>query len=453
MDKNKIDMTTGAILPKMLKFALPLMLSSVLQMLFNAADVIVVGQFGSENSLAAVGTTGILIGFFASMFIGLSIGSTVLASNYLGAGNRTGVSRIVHVSLGLALALSVVLTVFGFASARFFLELLHAPAVVMPLALQYMYVVLPGVPGMAVYNFGAALLRAKGDTRRPLYFLLAAGIVNALLNLYFVICWHMDVAGVALATSISQYLSAGLVVFCLVREKDEFRLHLKLLHLDRRTAARILRIGVPAAFQSFVFYIANFIIQAQINTFGPVIMSGTAAAVNLENFVWVSMNGFQQAGMTFVSQNLGAGKYERIDQSHRTAIACAFVTGMVLGGGVVFFGRQLLSIYTSNRQMIEAGMTRLYMLSGVYGICGIMECLAADIRGLGWSTLPSVISMIGACGFRLLWIFTLYQLPRFHTTFWLFLTYPVSWIDTIIPLWISYRLIRSKFPRTSMITD
>lgn len=449
MDKNKIDMTSGAILPKMLKFALPLMLSSVLQMLFNAADVIVVGQFGSENSLAAVGTTGILVSFFANTFIGLSVGSTVLASNYLGAGDRVGVSRIVHVTAAISLALGISFMAVGSFFMKDILTLLKAPAVVMPLALQYIYIIMPGVPAMAVYNFGAALLRAKGDTRRPLYYLFFAGVVNALLNLYFVISWHMDVAGVALATTISQYISAVLVAICLVRERDEFRLRLRFIRFERRAAARILRVGIPAAFQSFVFYIANFTIQAQINTFGPVIMAGTAAAINIENFVWVSMNGFQQAGMTFVSQNLGAGKFERIDKSNRTAITCAFVTGMVLGGSVVLFGRQLLHIYTSNRQMIEAGMIRLYMLSGIYGVCGIMDCLAANIRGLGWSTLPSVISMVGACGFRLLWIFTLFQLPRFHTTFWLFMTYPVSWVVTIIPLWISYRIIRAKFPKTS----
>jgi len=443
----KIDMCHGPILPGMIRFSLPLALTSLLQLLFNAADVIVIGQFSTSISLAAVGADGLVVGLFANILLNLAIGATVFSSKYLGAGQQNRIKGMVQTSAALSIICGLFFMILMYVIGAPFLRLLNTPEEVMPRALQYLYYYLPGLPGTAVYNFGAALLRAKGDTKRPFIFLTAAGIANVFLNLFFVIVFHMDVAGVALATAITQYMAAILIVICLIREKDEFHLDIHNIHIDTSALENILHSGIPAAFQCFVFYVSNFVIQSAINSFGPVVMAGNAAASNIEQFAWVCMSSFSQAGMTYISQNLGAQNYKRIDQANRTALLCMLVTGLILGNAVAIFGGQLLHIYTPDADAAASGLIRLRIICTTYITCGFMDTLSASIRGLGYFVLPSIVTTIGACFSRIIWIFTIFQIPRFHTQECLFLAYPISWILTAAVHAVCYTAIRKKLPR------
>jgi len=445
-NSHEIDMVHGSIFSGMIRFALPLAASSILQLLFNAADVIVIGRFSNSNSLAAVGADGLIVGLFTNFLVNLAVGATVLASKYLGAGKKESVRSIIHVSMALAIAVGFFFMVMMYIIGKPFLLLLNTPQEVMPAALIYLYFYLPGLPGVALYNFAAALLRAKGDTQRPFVFLLISGILNVFMNLFFVLAAHMDVAGVALATTISQYIATTLMLICLMREKDIFHLDLCSIRFEKEPLAGMLRIGVPSACQSLVFYISNFVIQAAINSFGPVTMAGNAAASNIETFAWVCMSGFEQAGMTYISQNLGAADYKRIDGSFRVSLLCTAVTGFILGGIITLFGTQLMHIYTPDKSAVSQGLVRIRFICSIYGLCGIMDCIASDIRGLGYSMLPSVISMFGACVLRILWICTIFVLPQNHTLYCLYAAYPVSWAITAIILAASYVLVRKKLP-------
>ncbi len=450
--KNKtsynLDMTTGALLPKMLRFALPLMLSSLLQLLFNAADIAVVGKFAGDNSLAAVGSTSSLINLMTNVFLGLSIGANVLSAKYTGAGDKERTSQVVHTAVTISLISGVVLTVIGLVFAPQFLALMKSPDEVIGLASLYMRVYFLGMPAMMLYNFGSSLLRSKGDTKRPLYYLTAAGILNVLLNLLFVIVFRMDVAGVALATIISQYMSAGLVFRCLLKEEDEaFRVVLKKLKIDGPTLWGLVRIGVPAGLQGVVFSLSNVVIQSSINGFGKIIMAGSSAAASIEGFVWVSMNAFHQAALTFTGQNIGAKKYSRINKILFCAEGCAMVAGLVFGNLAFLFGRPLLSIYTDSAESINAGMVRLAIICTTYLLCGMMDTIVGSIRGMGYGVTPTIVSMIGACGLRLLWIATIFQIPKFHTPEVLFTSYPVTWTLTLLAHLVCFLIMRRKFPK------
>ena len=431
---NSIDMLNGSIFKGLVRFSLPLALSGVLQILFNAADIVVIGRFGSNNSLAAVGAVGILWGLFGHMFMSLGGGATVVAGKFIGAGKKSAVSSVLHVSTALALVLGAALSIFAWIFMPQILSAMQIPEEVFGLSLRYVHCLIPCIPGIAVYNFCAGILRAKGDTKRPLYFLLSAGIVNVLLNLIFVIALKMDVAGVGLATSASQYLAALLIVICLLSEDGEFRLEIKKIRLDFATAAAILRIGVPNVIQNLLFTISNLVIQTAINSFGAVVMAGNAAAGNLENFTWTAMISVEQAALAFVSQNYGAGNFARVKKSALQGLGLICATGAFLGGLTVLFARPLLALCVSNERAISEGVMRLRILCAPYILCGIMSSLAADMRGLGHSTEPSIVVLLGACGLRLAWIFTAFQTPRFHTTLWLLITYPASWLITGIVL-------------------
>ena len=307
-----IDMCTGPILPKLLKLVLPLMLSSILQLLFNAADIIVVGNFAGENSLAAVGSTSSLVNLMTNLFLGLSTGANVLCAHFMGAKDDKNLSKTVHTSISLAIISGIFLTLVGVLFADDLLYLMNTPDEVRELSALYLRLYFCGMIAMLVYNFGSSILRSKGDTKRPLYFLTLAGVINVVLNLIFVICFHMDVAGVAIATVASQVVSAVLVVICLMREKDAYRFSFKKLMPDKKIVAKILRVGIPAGFQGVVFSLSNVVLQSSINGFGPVVMAGSAASASIEGFVWVAMNAFSQGALTFTSQNVGAKKYERV---------------------------------------------------------------------------------------------------------------------------------------------
>lgn len=445
--KHGIDMTNGAILPKILRFTLPLMLSSILQLLFNAADIIVVGNFASENSLAAVGSTTALINLMTNLFLGLSTGANVLASHYMGAGDDNRVSKTVHTSILLSIISGLIMTVVGVIFADKLLALMDTPAEVIDLSALYLRIYFAGMVAMMIYNFGSSILRSKGDTKRPLYYLTFSGVINVVLNLIFVIFFKMDVAGVALATVISQCISAFLIIRCLCRETDGFRLNLRKLAIDKQISLKILRIGIPAGFQGVVFSLSNVVIQSSINGFGAVVMAGSAAAASIEGFVWVSMNAFSQAAISFVSQNIGAGKYSRINRIAFTACACAAVTGLVLGNLAHIFGEPLLGIYDPRPEIIPPGLTRLGLVCGFYFLCGLMDCSVGAIRGMGYAVAPTIVSLIGACGLRLLWIATIFQIPDYHTEFMLFLSYPLSWGITFLVHLLCFVFMRRKFPK------
>ncbi len=445
--KHGIDMTTGAILPKILKFTLPLMLSSILQLLFNAADIIVVGNFASDNSLAAVGSTSALVNLMTNLFLGLSTGANVLSAHYMGAGDDNRVSRTVHTSITLSIISGLIMTIVGVIFADKLLGLMDTPDEVIGLSTLYLRIYFAGMVAMMIYNFGSSLLRSKGDTKRPLYYLAFAGVINVVLNMIFVIFFKMDVAGVALATVISQCISAFLVIRCLMKETDGFKLILKKLGIDKQIAVKILRIGIPAGFQGVVFSLSNVVIQSSINGFGSVVMAANSAAASIEGFVWVSMNAFSQAAISFVSQNIGAGKYSRINKITFTACACAAVAGLVFGNLAYLFGEPLLGIYDPRPEIIPSGLTRMSLVCGLYFLCGLMDCCTGAIRGMGFAVAPTIVSLLGACGLRLLWIGTIFQIPEYHTEFMLFLSYPLSWGITFFVHLICFVIMRRKFPK------
>lgn len=448
--KYEIDMCSGPILPKLLKLTLPLMLSSVLQLLFNAADIIVVGNFASDNSLAAVGSTASLVNLITNLFLGLSTGANVMTSRYMGAKDNERVSRTVHTSIFLSIVSGLILTLIGVLLADKMLLLMKTPAEVLELSALYLRIYFCGMIAMMIYNFGSSILRSKGDTKRPLYYLTFAGVVNVLLNLLFVIVLKMDVAGVALATVISQCISATLVIRCLMKETDAFRLDLKKLLPDPVITGKILGIGFPAGFQGVVFSLSNVVIQSSINSFGPIVMAGSAAASSIESFVWVSMNAFSQGALTFTSQNIGAAKYSRINRIALIACSCGAIAGLVFGNLVYFFGEFLLGLYDPRPEIIAPGMIRMSLVCVFYFTCGLMDCISGSIRGMGYAVTPTIVSLLGACGLRILWIFTIFTIPEYHTEFMLFVSYPISWTVTFFVHLICYIFMRRKFPKNDL---
>ncbi len=441
-------MTEGPILKKMILFSLPLMLSSILQLLFNAADTVVVGQFAGENSLAAVGSNGALINLMTNLFIGLSVGTNVLLAKAVGARDAEQSRKVVHTSMLLSVLGGLFLMGFGILFAEQVLVWMDVPEEVLPLATDYLKIYFVGLPAMMIYNFGSAILRAIGDTRRPLYYLTVAGVINVCFNLLFVIRFDMDVEGVAWATVISQVVSALLVVLCLLREKGEIRMELRSLAIDRQTLKQILTIGLPAGFQGTLFSLSNVVIQSSINSFGATVVAGNSAASNLEGFVYVSMNAIYQATLSFTSQNMGAGRKERVGKILFCGQVCVIVVGLLLGNLMVLFGHKLLAIYSPRLPVINKGFERLMVVCGTYALCGIMDVMVGAIRGMGYSVMPMIVSLVGACGLRILWLRTLFLTDRFHTPFMIYITYPVSWIITILAHVLCYLYIRKKMKMT-----
>ena len=442
--KNEIDMTTGPILKKMIAFAFPLMCSSILQLLFNAADTVVVGKFAGDNSLAAVGSNGSLINLMTNLFIGLSIETNVLIGKSVGANDKEHTVKLVHTSMTISVIGGIFLMIFGMLFAERILILMDCPAEVLPLASQYLTIYFIGLPAMMIYNFGSAVLRAVGDTKRPLYYLTAAGVINVIFNLIFVIGFKMDVAGVATATVISQVISAILIISCLMHESGDIKLDLKNLSIDIDSLKRIVRIGIPAGIQGSLFSLSNVIIQSSINSFGATVVAGSAAAQNIEGFTYVSMNSFHQATLTFTSQNVGAGRFDRIGKILLRGLILVTITGITLGYMEILFGHQLLGIYSNDSAVIEKGFERLLIMCGTHFLCGFMDVMVGSIRGIGYSVLPMIVSLIGACGLRILWLKTFFMIDAFHTTRSIYITYPISWFLTIIAHVICYIIIRKK---------
>lgn len=441
----EIDMCNGPLLGKMLTFALPLILSGVLQLLFNAADIVVVGRYSGSEALAAVGSTGALINLIINVFMGLSIGTNVLVAKYYGARDAESLSHIVHTSILLSLICGTVLVFVGIILAEPLLLLMGTPADVIKQAALYMRIYFAGMPIIMLYNFGSAVLRAVGDTKRPLYFLVIAGVVNVVLNLIFVIVFDMGVAGVALATVIAQVISAGLVVLCLMGSDTIYKLEIKKLKIDKRIFFEIVKIGLPAGIQGAVFSLSNVLIQSSVNSFGSIAMAGNTSAANIEGFIYISMNAIYQTSLSFTSQNMGAQQYKRISSILWRCIAVVSVIGLILGTLGVVFSHQLLGIYSTDPEVISYGITRMKVISTTYFICGIMDVACGSMRGLGYSMMPTIVSLTGACAFRVLWILTVFRWHRSLTT--LYLSYPVSWILTAGAHLVCFMYARSKFPK------
>ena len=422
------DLTSGPMLQKIILFSVPLAASSILQLLFNAADVVVVGRFAGSTALAAVGSNGSLINLLVNLFVGLSLGANVVAARCFGAKDDEGVRNTVQTSVALGLVSGFLLAVVGFFAARVLLELMSCPEDVIGLSTLYLKIYFIGMPMTMLYNFSSALLRAVGDTKRPLFCLAVAGVINVVLNLLFVIVFQMSVAGVALATILSQTVSAIMVTVLLVKEEGAMHLDLRHLGFHKKALLQIIQIGLPAGLQSTVFSLSNVVIQSAINSFGSTVVAGSSASANLEGFVYTAMNAFSQAAVTFTSQNMGARKYQNLNRVVLNCLLCAIVTGVVLGGGAVLAGTQLLHFYSSDAAVITAGYERLRVICSTYLLCGIMDTLASSLRGLGYSVLPMVVSLVGSCLLRLVWIATIFQLNR--TPFMLYISYPISWVLT-----------------------
>lgn len=426
-------MLEGPLFGSIVAYTVPIILTSILQLLFNAADLVVVGQFCGSVSLAAVGATGSLTSLMVNFFIGLSLGAGVCVAHGLGSREDQEVSRTVHTALPVALVSGLGLTAFGIGLSRTFLGWMGTPENVLPLSAVYMKIYFSGITFTIVYNFAAAILRAAGDTKSPLIFLLIAGVVNVGLNVLFVTAFQMNVAGVALATVISQGISAVLVIWALMRREDACKLYWKRLRVYRQQLRKLIRIGLPAGVQSSLFAISNVLIQSSVNSFGDVFMSGSAASGNIEGFVYTSMNAFSQTAVNFIGQNAGAGKYDRIRKIYGICMGCVTVVGLALGSTVCFFGRQLLAIYISDSaEAVDYGMIRLCCICLPYFLCGLMDVSTGALRGMGSSLEPMVISVLGVCGLRILWIYTVFRLPGLHTPVCLFLSYALSWGVTLL---------------------
>ena len=449
----EIDMTNGPVFKKMVRFAFPLMCSGVLQLLFNAADVIVVGKFAGDNSMAAVGSNAALINLLTNLFIGLSVGANVLAARYYGAKRDEELHAVVHTAMLLALCSGAGLVAVGEIGARQVLIWMQTPAAVLDLAALYLRIFFLGMPAMMLYNFGAALLRAKGDTQRPLYFLLLAGAVNVALNLLLVIQFRLDVAGVAIATVVSQCISAALVTACLMRETGGFRLELRSLRIHGDQMKGILRVGLPAGVQGVIFSLSNVVIQSSINSLGEVVMAGSAASANIEGFVYIAMNAVYQATMSFTSQSMGAGRLDRVNRIALTGQAFVIATGLVLGIGAWRAGNALLWIYTDDPAVVQAGIVRLGIICAPYALCGMMDTMVGTLRGIGYSVMPMIVSLMGACVLRLVWLATVFQIPQYHTPECVYWSYPISWLITLAVhvvcyVWARRRLMRRAAGKT-----
>lgn len=424
-NKYEMDMCSGPLLPKILLYSLPLMLSGILQLLFNAADIVVVGRFAGNDALAAVGSTSSLINLLVNVFMGLSVGANVMVARFFGAGQKKELEEMVHTAILTSVVCGVAMIFLGLALSRPALRLMDTPENVIDQSVLYIRIYFVGMPAMMLYNFGSAVLRAVGDTRRPLYFLLVAGVVNVILNLFFVISLSMGVAGVALATIISQTVSAILVLVCLMRTQSDYQVSLKKLRIVKDKMFKMIQIGLPAGLQGALFSISNVLIQSSVNSFGSIAMAGNTAAQNLEGFVYTSMNSLHQTCISFTGQNYGARQYKRMGRILLICQGCVIAVGVFMGNGVYLAGGTLLKLYSPDSEVIQYGILRLSYICTTYALCGMMDVMVGALRGMGYSVMPMLVSLTGACLFRVVWIMTLFRAqPSLEM---LYVSYPISW--------------------------
>lgn len=423
---SHMDLCEGPLFKQICVYAAPVLVSGILQLCFNAADMLVIGRFGSPESLGAVGTTGALCHFIVTVFMGVSVGTNVLAARYFGARDEKSMQRTVHTSIAFAALCGVLLIGIGLLVSGPILRLMQVPDSVYPRSVLYMGIICLGFPFSMLYNFGAAVLNAVGDTRHPLVYLVMAGVANVLLNLLFVIGFHWDVAGVAIATIVSQGISAALVLRNLARCEDSCRLHWRRLRIDWPTTLELVKIGVPAGFQGAFFSLSNMVIQGGVNTLGPLALAGNTAAGTIEGFVWVAGFSFNQAATSFIGQNLGGKRYDRIVRSHYLCLLCGFMVDTIIGSAIQLFGTSAMHFYTSDPEVVAWGMQRLRFMLVTYGICALMDISTGSLRGLGKSLQPAITTLAFTCVFRVLWVFFVFPLKR---ELWLvMLAMPISWV-------------------------
>ncbi len=444
-NKYEIDMCNGTIMDKLISFSLPLMLSSILQLMFNAVDIIVVGRFSSSRALAAVGATTALINIFTNLFIGISLGANVLAARYFAAGRDREMSEAVHTAITLALISGVVMAFVGAGMSGTALDLMDTPGDVIGLSAVYMRIYFMGMPFFMLYNYGAAVLRAVGDTKRPLLFLIAAGLANVVLDLLLVIVIPLGVAGVAIGTVASQMISCILVLRCLYRSEGSYQLRFSKLMFRWVYLKRIFQVGIPAGIQSTVINFSNALLQSSVNSFGSTAMAGYTAANNILGFLYVSVNAVTQACMSFTSQNYSVGKQKRMDRVLLDCILLSTGVAAVLGIGVYVFGSQILRIYTAETDVIQCGLEILSITTVPYFLCGIMDLIPGALRGMGHSAVPMVLSVIGTVGTRIVWIYMFF--PRNRSLHFLFISYPGSWIITIAMQAVCFWFVRRRICR------
>ncbi|MBR2454883.1 MAG: MATE family efflux transporter [Clostridia bacterium] len=443
-------MTRGPLFHNIISYTIPIMLTGFLQLLFNAADLIIVGQFCGSISVAAVGATGAITNLIVNLFIGLSVGTGVAVAQALGAENNQKVHRAIHTAIPTALVGGVILTIVGVLFSETFLKWMDTPANVLPLSALYMKIYFAGIIFMMIYNFCASILRASGDTKSPLIFLTIAGVINVALNVIFVTVFHLNVAGVALATTISQAVSAILVVIALVKRNDACKLQFSKLRFYKDELLQIIKIGLPAGIQGSLFSISNVVIQSSINSFGEIVMSGNAAALNIEGFMFVCLNAFHQTTLNFTGQNIGANQYKRAKKVFLLCMSSVFVIGLVVSIGVYLAGPHLLKIYLPDSvEAINYGMVRLRCLCLAYCLLGMMDVSGGGLRGMGISFAPMIISVLGVCGIRIGWIYTIFQIPQFHTPEYLYMSYAISWGVTFAAQTIAYFITYNKKKKTT----
>ena len=442
--KNKnVEMCSGPLFLNILKFAWPFMLTDFFQRLYNAADVVVIGRFAGQDALAGVGTTGSITTMILNLFLGLSIGVSVVLGQALGAKNDDKVHKTVHTAMFISIVAGVVVSIFGIVFAESLLKLIDVPSNVMPHAKIYMQIVFAGKLPALIYTFGAAILRAKGDTRRPLYIAMISGLINVILNLILVICFDRGADGVALATTVSQIFSAIWVIRIICRDEDNTKLYIHKIKCYKGQLVDILKVGIPSGLQSTIFAISNVIVQSSVNSFGSAAMAGSAASSNIGGFYYGMLHTFAQTCVAFVSQNMGAKNYKRID---KTVLYCCFYVGiiwLITALLTVFKGEALISIYAPNdANAIKMGVIRLNIVGGFYGLCGLMDVMSSALRGTGRSLISMIISVLGVCGIRIVWIFTVFKAVRTFNV--LFYSFPISWIGTFLMHATVFLIVRRK---------
>ena len=435
---KEMDMTSGNIFKKLIVYAIPLVFTGILQLLYTAADLVICGMFGSENSTAAISSTNSLIHLIINLFMGLSVGANVLMARCYGEKNKEKGQRVVYTAMVFSVIVGIGVGAFGFFFSKYFLEMMGTTSDVIHLSTQYLQIYFLGLPFSMIYNFGASILRATGDTKRPFIYLALSGIFNVLFNILFVVGFSMDVPGVALGTIISQVISAVFIVIHLFRSNGFFHFKLSELRLYGSEALEIARIGLPAGLQGVIFSLSNVLIQSSVNSLGTNVVGGNGAAGSLEGFVYISMNSIAQSCVAFVSANFGAKNKENIKKSVLYSSGLVIVMNFVVGFIILLFQNQLLSLYVHNEEALNAGRQRLIIIIATYFLCGLMDTYANSLRGIGYSVLPMIVSLCGACGLRIIWIFTIFPIEKFHNIQGLALSYPISWIITAIVQFIFF---------------
>ena len=455
MKKYEMDMCSGNIFVKMIKFSIPLMLTGILQLLYNAADLIIVANFSDKaDALGAVGSTGSITNLLVNLFMGLSVGTNVLVAKKFASRQYDELSKVIHTSILISLISGTIMGIFGVVFAGSLMKMMNNP---IPLATVYLRIYFIGLPFNLLYNFAAAILRAIGDTKRPLYFLSIAGLANVVLNLFFVIVLKMDVDGVAIATVISEFISAVLIMICLIRTKEAYKFEFKKCKISGKELKQIIRVGIPAGLQSSLFSVSNVLIQSSVNAFGATVINGNSAASSLEGFTYTAMDSVYQAGLSFTSQNVGAKKSENLNKVLLYALIIVTLVGMTLGGLTYLFREPLIHIYTKVPAEVDVAVIRFKYLVLIYWLCGIMDVTCGVIRGMGYAITPMVVSLLGACAFRILWIiFCFNPFVDFSNIKYLnllYISYPISWILTFIVHLICYFVLKPKVVRQMKIEE